>query len=84
MTYELVAREWHSTNKKWSTDHSWRVLKPLKTIYSPAIGSRNIRELNTRNLSAPIKAVEMSGRFEVVSRLQQRKTQLCAKLCKVV
>ncbi len=35
---------------------------------------RKISELNTRDLLAPIKAVEASGRLEVASRLQQRTT----------
>lgn len=39
-----------------------------------AIGKRKISELNTRDLLAPIKAVEASGRLEVASRLQQRTT----------
>jgi hypothetical protein len=29
-TFEVVAREWHATNKKWSKDHSARVLKTLE------------------------------------------------------
>jgi integrase len=38
-----------------------------------AIGKEKISELNTRDLLAPIKAVEASGRLEV-ARLQQRTT----------
>lgn len=37
-----------------------------------AIGKRKISELNTRELLAPINAVEASGRLEAASRLQQR------------
>jgi len=36
----------------------------------------NITELKTRNLLAPIKAVEKSGPLEVASRLQQRTTAI--------
>ncbi|HBW0980596.1 TPA: integrase arm-type DNA-binding domain-containing protein [Klebsiella aerogenes] len=75
-TFEQLAVEWHATNKKWSEEHSRRVLKSLEDNLFPAIGKRNIAELKTRDLLAPIKAVEMSGRLEVASRLQQRTTAI--------
>lgn len=75
-TFEVVAREWHATNKKWSKDHSSRVLKTLEDFLFPAIGKYNITELKTRDLLSPIKAVEKSGRLEVASRLQQRTTAI--------
>ncbi|HAT3636854.1 TPA: integrase arm-type DNA-binding domain-containing protein [Raoultella ornithinolytica] len=75
-TFEQLAVEWHATNKKWSEDHSRRVLKSLEDNLFPAIGKRNITELKTRDLLAPIKAVELSGRLEVASRLQQRTTAI--------
>jgi len=75
-TFEQLAIEWHATNKKWSGEHSRRVLKSLEDNLFPAIGKRNIAELKTRDLLAPIKAVEMSGRLEVASRLQQRTTAI--------
>lgn len=34
-TFEVVAREWHATNKKWSKDHSSRVLKTLEDFLFP-------------------------------------------------
>ncbi|WP_263064397.1 tyrosine-type recombinase/integrase [Dickeya dadantii] len=76
LTFKEVAIEWHSTNKKWSQEHSQRVLKSLEDNLFPAIGKRNIAELKTRDLLAPIKAVEQSGRLEVASRLQQRTTAI--------
>lgn len=75
-TFKEVAIEWHATNKKWSKDHSARVLKTLEDFLFPAIGKYNITELKTRDLLAPIKAVEKSGRLEVASRLQQRTTAI--------
>jgi Integrase len=75
-TFEVVAREWHATNKKWSKDHSARVLKTLEDFLFPAIGKYNITDLKTRDLLAPIKAVEKSGCLEVASRLQQRTTAI--------
>ncbi|MFQ6284721.1 tyrosine-type recombinase/integrase [Yersinia enterocolitica] len=75
-TFKEVAIEWHATNKKWSKDHSNRVLKTLEDYLFPSIGKCNITELKTRDLLAPIKAVEKSGRLEVASRLQQRTTAI--------
>ncbi|HFV5655710.1 TPA: tyrosine-type recombinase/integrase [Escherichia coli] len=75
-TFEQLAVEWHATNKKWSEEHSRRVLKNLEDNLFPAIGKRNIADLKTRDLLAPIKAVELSGRLEVASRLQQRTTAI--------
>ena len=72
ITFEKVAREWLATNQKWSEDHANRVKKSLEDNIFPAIGTCNIAELGTRDLLAPIKAVEVSGRLEVASRLQQR------------
>ncbi|EPE9330835.1 tyrosine-type recombinase/integrase [Klebsiella aerogenes] len=76
ITFESVAREWHATNKKWSEEHSRRVLKSLEDNLFHAIGKRSIEELRTRDLLAPIKVVETTGRFEVASRLQQRTTAI--------
>ncbi|MCA7616357.1 integrase arm-type DNA-binding domain-containing protein, partial [Escherichia coli] len=75
-TFKEVAIEWHGTNKKWSEDHAHRVLKSLEDNLFAALGERNIAELKTRDLLAPIKAVEMSGRLEVAARLQQRTTAI--------
>ncbi|EEC7511992.1 integrase arm-type DNA-binding domain-containing protein [Escherichia coli] len=75
-TFEQLAIEWHATNKKWSEEHSRRVLKSLEDNLFSAIGKRNIADLKTRDLLAPIKAVELSGRLEVASRLQQRTTAI--------
>ncbi|HIG8364392.1 TPA: tyrosine-type recombinase/integrase [Klebsiella oxytoca] len=76
ITFEVIAREWHASNQKWSTSHSARVLKSLEDNLFAAIGKRNIAELKTRDLLVPIKAVESSGRLEVAARLQQRTTAI--------
>lgn len=76
VTFESVAREWHAANKKWSEEHSRRVLKSLEDNLFSAIGKRSIEELKTRDLLVPIKVVEATGRFEVASRLQQRTTAI--------
>lgn len=45
-------------------------------IFSPYIGKSKIADLKTRDLLAPIKAVEASKRYEVAARLQQRATAI--------
>ena len=72
ITFESVAREWHGANKKWSEDHSRRVLKSLEKNLFPTLGKRSIDSFSTRDLLVPIKVVEATGRLEVASRLQQR------------
>ena len=76
ITFEVVARDWHASNQKWSASHSARVLKSLEDNLFTAIGKRNIAELKTRDLLVPIKAVESSGRLEVAAPLQQRTTAI--------
>lgn len=76
ITFEVVARDWHASNQKWSASHSARVLKSLEDNLFAAIGKRNIADLKTRDLLVLIKAVESSGRLEVAARLQQRTTAI--------
>lgn len=76
ITFEVVARDWHASNQKWSASHRARVLKSLEDNLFAAIGKRNIADLKTRDLLVPIKAVESSGRLEVAARLQQRTTAI--------
>lgn len=76
ITFEVVARDWHASNQKWSSAHSARVLKSLEDNLFTVIGKRNIAELKTRDLLVPIKAVESSVHLEVAARLQQRTTAI--------
>jgi hypothetical protein len=62
--------------------HANRV-KNLEDNLFPAIGKAKYPELNTE-IFLPIKAVELSGRLEVASRLQQRTTASCVMQCKWV
>jgi hypothetical protein len=55
ITFEKVAREWLATNQKWSEDHANRVKKSLEDNIFPAIGTRNIAELGTRDYWHPLK-----------------------------
>ncbi len=74
LTFEKVARDWHSSNKRWSTTHSERVLGDLRRNVFPAIGNKSIATLEAKDLLAPLKEIESSGRLELASRQQQRIT----------
>jgi len=74
LTFEQVAREWHTSNRTWSDSHRTTVLNSLVSHVFPVIGKRNISELKTRDLLVPLKKAEASGHHELASRLQQRIT----------
>ncbi len=75
-TFETIAREWHSSNKRWSEDHCSRVLRYLELYIFPHIGLSDIRQLKTSHLLAPLKKVDASGKHDVAQRLQQRVTAI--------
>ncbi len=75
-SFETVARQWHSGNKKWSEEYKGKFLRTLETYLFPVIGKRHIAELKTRDLLVPVKAVEDKGFNEVAMRLQQRTTAI--------
>ncbi|KAA1189835.1 tyrosine-type recombinase/integrase [Photorhabdus heterorhabditis] len=76
LTFEKVARDWHSSNKRWSTTHSERVLGDLRRNVFPAIGNKSIATLEAKDLLAPLKEIESSGRLELAFRQQQRITAI--------
>lgn len=67
LTFEKVARDWHSSNRTWSENHRTTVLSSLESHLFPIIGNRNITELKTRDLLVPLKRAEAMGRLELVS-----------------
>ncbi len=76
LTFETVARNWHSSNRTWSESHRTTVLNSLITHLFPVIGKRNICELKTRDLLVPLKKAEATGHLELAARLQQRITAI--------
>lgn len=76
LTFEKVARDWHSSNRTWSENHRTTVLSSLESHLFPIIGNRNITELKTRDLLIPLKRAEATGHLELASRLQQRITAI--------
>lgn len=71
-TFEAVAREWHAANAgKWKPAHAQSVLSRMEKNLFPAIGKRPIADLKTRDLLAPLKAVEQRNALDLASRLRQ-------------
>ena len=62
-TFEFVARQWHAANKTWTADHRARVLRSLEKDIFPYLGNKQVSELNTPQLLAPIKRVDKAGNY---------------------
>ena len=78
-TFEAVAREWHkkmSVSERWIPKHSERILNSLINHLFPALGSRDIKTLKTRDLLLPLRKIEAKGQHETASRLKQRITAI--------
>lgn len=74
-TFEAVARDWHkkmSVSERWIPQHSERILNSLINHLFPAIGSKDITKLTTRDLLLPLRKIEGKGQHETASRLKQR------------
>ena len=78
-TFEAVARVWHdkmSVSERWIPQHSERILNSLINHLFPAIGSKSITKLTTRDLLRPLRKIEAKGQHETASRLKQRITAI--------
>ncbi|MDE9460928.1 tyrosine-type recombinase/integrase [Xenorhabdus bovienii] len=75
-TFEKVARDWHTSNKRWSEDHGKRIMRSLEHYIFPHIGRLDISTLRTSQLLAPIKTVDADGKHDIAQRLQQRVTSI--------
>lgn len=77
-TFEAITREWHAAQVKrgkWSTGHAERVLREMEADLFPMLGKRPIEQLRTRDLLAPLHAVEARDALDMAARIKQR---LCA------
>ncbi|SQC90700.1 Prophage CP4-57 integrase [Cedecea neteri] len=57
-TFTVVAKAWFATKTKWSEDYGDSVWKRLETYVFPAIGDKDVAELDTGDLLVPVKKVE--------------------------
>lgn len=72
LSFEIIARQWHASNKKWLKSHSDKVLTSMETHIFPYIGSRDITALGTPDLLIPVRAAEAKNIHETAARVQQR------------
>ncbi|EBD2438057.1 DUF4102 domain-containing protein [Salmonella enterica] len=70
-TFTVVAKAWFTTKTKWSKDYGDSVWKRLETYVFPAIGDKDVAELDTGDLLVPVKKVEALGYLDVAMRIQQ-------------
>lgn len=71
-TFTRIAKEWCNNQSGWTACHRQRVANSLEQHIIPAIGDIHIEALTTQALLVPIKAVALTGKTELASRLQQR------------
>lgn len=72
LTFKYVATAWCQSKLKWSEPHRVKVLKTFENYLFPIFGDKQIETFDTQMLLVPIKAIEMSGKTELATRLTQR------------
>lgn len=75
-SFEYIARQWHSSNNRWTTKHKTRILRSLEQYIFPSLGDTPIDELRTPDLLNPVKKVDQLGYHDTARRLQQRITAI--------
>ncbi|NLY14889.1 MAG: integrase arm-type DNA-binding domain-containing protein [Gammaproteobacteria bacterium] len=71
-TLEKVARRWHQVaSAKWNKDHAVRVMRRLEMHLFPALGTKPVSSLKTRDFLPVLKRLEDEEKYDVASRLQQ-------------
>jgi len=74
-TFGVLAKDWHEAcSKKWSPGHAATVWRRIETYLLPALGQRPVAGLKTRDLLAPLKAVEKREVLDTAGRLRQYMT----------
>jgi integrase len=73
LTFEQVAREWHSKHVmgRTSAEHTRDVLHRLERYLFPTLGSRLIRDITAPDLLAALRLVEAKGTPVVAHRVKQ-------------
>ena len=70
-TFELVAREWHTTfTPSWTARHGATILSRLNHDLIPWLGSRPIKEIKAPELLSVLRRAESRGALELAHRLR--------------
>ena len=73
LTFEEVAREWHSQNiaPSKSPQYTYKVISRLERFLFPQIGKRPISELTALEILTPLRAIEAQGMNETAHTVRQ-------------
>lgn len=71
-SFEVIAREWHSTNAdKWSEGHCKNILHRLEMDIFPQIGNYPIADITPPELLNVLRQIEKRGAHEIAHRAKQ-------------
>ncbi|CAE6837421.1 tyrosine-type recombinase/integrase [Paraburkholderia aspalathi] len=72
-TFELIAREWHTTKRSsWTESHAKKIIKSLEADIFPKLGDRSITSISAPDLLAALRVIEARGALEIAGRVLQR------------
>ena len=71
-TFEALARAWHENSKgAWVEAHSERVMARMVRDVLPAIGAKDITDIEPAEILAVLRKVEARGAIDITKRLRQ-------------
>ena len=70
-TFEAVAREWHSKGT-WVPKHAKNIIRTLERDVFPLIGSKQIDQINARDIIHVLSTIEARDATDVAKRTAQR------------
>lgn len=77
VTFEAVAREWHSLNKsRWTPVHANDVIRSLERDVFPDLGSLPIREIQAPAILRTLRKIEARPAIETARRVRQRMSEV--------
>ena len=72
-TFEILAREWHKTNRsRWSEIHASDIMLSIERDVFPAIGQYPVRDVTVPMVLAVLRPIEERGSNETARRIRQR------------
>lgn len=76
-SFESISREWHSKfEHKWTSKHSYRIIRQFEKEIFPWMGSRPISEINAPEVLSALRRAETRGAIETAHRLHQTCSQV--------
>lgn len=75
LSFEHIAREWHS-KQVWAKKHASNIMRTLEADVFPKIGTKPIHEVNAQDILKILWAIEARGALDVAKRVNQRCTAI--------